>query len=318
MPTAPNVSVLLRLRWLQLRRALPGYGIVLLTAGVCGLLWLLHKAVTHDPSLAAYISGGMLLAVAGLHQRRQDHHFLQRHLPRPRLSMAVEYGAFMLPVSLVLMLAQAWLPAAALCLVLALPWSPVTRASGVRGAWLRKRIPVQLFEWRSAVQGTMPFSLLLWMGALAFCWLPVLPLFMLGAIAMLAAAAQEQCEPRAMLLATAPDARTLLRDKMLGSVWLMLLITTPVLIGATIFRPQWWWIHLFFGLGLLVLVAYAVVLKYANYRPNERLDANSANVGVATVFAVLPGLCVVPVIMLLTEVPKARANLNSYFDAHHP
>lgn len=167
------------------------------------------------------------------------------------------------------------------------------------------------------LQNTHPWSLLLWLAALAFCWLPVLPLFLLGAIAMLVAGAQEQCEPLGMLLATANSARALLKKKVLGSMQLMSLIVVPVLIIATIFQPQWWWIHALFGLGMLVLVAYAIVLKYANYRPNERLDANGANVGVAAVFAILPGLSLVPIIMLLTELPKARANLNAYFHDHH-
>jgi type IV secretory pathway TrbD component len=157
----------------------------------------------------------------------------------------------------------------------------------------------------------------MWLAALAFCWLPMLPLFLLGIIVLMAVSTQEQCEPRAMLLATADDARSLLRTKVWGAVRLMTLVLMPVLVAATLFQPGWWWVHAGFGLGMLVLVAYAVVLKYANYRPNLRLEANGANVSLAALFAVLPGLSLVPVIMLLTELPKARANLNAYFHAHH-
>jgi len=193
---------------------------------------------------------------------------------------------------------------------------PVTRASGVRGAWLRKWLPAHLFEWKSFLQNAHPWSSLLWLAALGFCWLPVLPMFLLGVVALMACGAQEQCEPRAMLLATTADARALLRRKVLGSVWIMLAVQLPVLSGATIFQPQWWWIHTLFGLGMVVLLAYAVALKYANYRPNDRLEANGANVTVAAVFAILPGLGLVPLIMLLNEWRNARANLNTYFDAH--
>ena len=141
-------------------------------------------------------------------------------------------------------------------------------------------------------------------------------MFLIGIIAMMVAGAQEQCEPRAMLLATATDAVALLRRKVFGSMRIMMIIVIPVVVGATIFRLEWWWIHALFGLGMLVLVAYATVLKYANYRPNVQLDANGANLAVAAVFAILPGLSLVPLIMLLTEIPKARANLNAYFHAH--
>lgn len=315
--SAPSPIVLLQLRWLQLRRALPTYGIVLLALAVAGAVWLLRAAALHDATNAPYIAGGALLVAWGMHQRRPDHHFLHRHVPQARVAMALEYGAVVLPAMLGLLLAGAWAYAAVVCAALILPWSPVARASGVRAAWLRRRIPARLFEWKSMLQHTHPWSLLLWLAALAFCWLPVLPLFLLGAIAMMAAGAQEQCEPRAMLLSTAQDARALLRSKVLGAMRLMALLELPALIGATIFQPSWWWIHGLFGAGLLVLVAYAVVLKYANYRPNERLEANSANVGIAAVFAILPGLGLVPLIMLLGEVRKARENLHAYFHAHH-
>ncbi len=288
----------------------------MLLLAVVGAVWLLQKAVLHDSTNTPYIAGGAMLMMWGLHQRRTDHHFLHRHVPQARMAMALEYGALMLPVLLGLLLAGAWASAAVLPVALALPWSPVARSSGVRAGWLRKRIPAQLFEWRSMLQATHPWTLLLWVAALGFCWLPLLPLLLLGAVALMATGAQEQCEPRAMLLASATDARTLLRGKVFGALRLMVLIELPVLIGATVFQPDWWWIHALFGLGMLVLVAYAVVLKYANYHPNARLDANSANVGVAAVFAILPGLGVVPLIMLLTEVRKARENLNSYFHAH--
>ena len=230
--------------------------------------------------------------------------------------MALEYGTAVLPVLAVLLVVNAWAQSMIVLLACAMPWLPVAQQSGVRGRWLRKRIPAHLFEWKAMLQTTHPWSLLLWLAAWAFSWLPVLPLFLLGAIAMLIAGAQEQCEPRAMLLATANNGRSLLKKKVLGSMQLMALIVVPVLFIATIFQPQWWWIHALFGSGMLVLVAYAIVLKYANYRPNERLEANGANVGVAAVFAILPGLSLVPLIMLLTEAPKARLNLNAYFHDH--
>ena len=316
MTSAPGRAVLLRLRWLQLRRAFPQYGIVLLALAVVLALGLMRRAVIQDAAYATYIAGGALLTVWGLHQRRPDLHFLHRHVPQARLSMAVEYGALVLPVLLVLGLTGAWASALVLLAVVALPWLPVVRSSGVRGRWLRRWIPARLFEWRGLVQGTHPWGLLAWLAALAFCWLPVLPLFLLGIVALMAAGAQEQCEPRVMLLATAPDARALLRTKVFGALRLMLVTELPALVAATVFHPDWWWVHAGLGLGLLTLVAYAVVLKYAHYQPNERLSANGANVSIAALFAILPGLNVVPLLMLLTEVPKARANLSVYFHDH--
>ena len=315
---ATGTTVLLRLRWLQLRRAMPPLGMVLLAVGVLGGIWLLRKAVLHDASLAPYIAGGALLAVASLHQRRPDLHFLRLHVPKYPWAMALEYGALVLPVFFGLLLARSWAYAALMPLACAFAWLPVVNTSGVRGAGLRRIIPARLFEWRGALQSTMPWSLLLWLMALGFFWLPLLPLLLLGAIAMMACSAQEQCEPRGMLLVTAPNASALLRTKVMGALRIMLLMQAPVLVAATVFQRDWWWIHGLFGIGMLVLVAFAVVLKYANYQPSDRLSANGANVAVAAVFAILPGLSLVPLIMLITEWPKAIANLRSYFhDPHH-
>lgn len=317
MSSTASRTALLHLRWLQLRRAFPAYGLVLLAFGLLGLLWLLHRAALHDAGLVPYIAGGAALTLWGFHQRRGDHAFMLRHVPQARQAMAVEYAVMLSPVVVVMLLAGAWMWAVVVALSVLLAWSPVVQGGGVRGGWLRALVPAHLFEWKSFVQHTHPFGLLLWLAALAFSWLPVLPLFLLGIIALMVASAQEHCEPRAMLLAPAADARSLLRIKVWGAVRLMTVILLPVLVAATVFQPEWWWIHAGFGAGMVVLVAYAIVLKYANYRPNERLEANGANVSVAALFAILPGLALVPLVMLLTEWPKARANLNAYFHAHH-
>ena len=131
----PFPSVLLRLRWLQLRRALPPSGRMLLALAMLAVVWLLCKAVTHDASNGPWIAGGSVLLVWGLHQRRTDHHFLLRHVPRPRLELAMVYGVLVLPALLGLLLATAWASAALLLVVLVFPWSPVARSSGVRAAW---------------------------------------------------------------------------------------------------------------------------------------------------------------------------------------
>lgn len=266
---------------------------------------------------APYIAFGSLLAVWGLHQRRADLSFLHRHVPQARAALALEYGVLVSPVFLALLFSPAIVWSAAVLLAGALPWLPVVRSSGVRGAWLRRYIPAHQFEWRSMLQSTHPWTLVLWLAALAFCWLPLLPLFLVGIVVVMAVGAQEQCEPRAMLLATAPTVRDFLRTKVLGTVRITALVVLPVVVAATVFKPQWWWIHGLFGIGMVVLVGYAVVLKYAHYRPNERLTPNGVNTGIALMFAILPGLSLVPLLMLLGELRNARANLNSYFDAHH-
>lgn len=313
----PSPTVLLRLRWLQLRRAWPIYGVWFVVVAALTVWTVVRSAVEGDATRAPYIAAGALLVVWGLHQRRPDLPFLHRHVPRARLALLLEYGALVAPLLLALLFTRAWAWSALVALACTVPWVPVVRVSSVRGRWLRNRMPAHLFEWRSLLQSTHPWGPLLWLAALAFCWLPLLPLFLVGIVVMMAVGAQEQCEPRTMLLATARTARDFLRSKLFGSAGLTALIVLPVLVGATVFRPQWWWIHGLFGFGMVALVGYAVVLKYAHYRPNERLTANGVNTGIALVFAILPGLSLVPLLLLLSELRNARANLSTYFHAHH-
>lgn len=312
----PSPTVLLHLRWLQLRRAWPVYGVWFVGVAAISVWTVVRNAVQADATRAPFIAIGALLVVWGLHQRRPDLPFLHRHVQRARLALLLEYGALVLPVLLPLLVTPGWAWAPVVLLACALPWLPVVQVCGVRGGWWRKRIPAHLFEWKSMLQSAHPWALVLWLAALAFCWLPLLPLFLVGIVVTMVVGAQEQCEPRAMLLATASNARDFLRRKLFGSAGLMALVVLPVVVGATVFKPEWWWIHGLFGLGMVVLVAYAVVLKYAHYRPNERLSANGVNTGIAMVFAILPGLSLVPLLMLLSELRNARANLNTYFDAH--
>jgi len=308
-------GLLIHLRWVQLRRAFPIYGLVLLGLAVCTVPWLVHRIVTIDQEYAYYIAGGVLLSIVGWHQRRPDLDFVRKHLPFPHAELMFEYALLSLPV--VLGLWSMWMVGLVLIATsLIIPWMPAARVSRPHAMWLRALIPAHLFEWKSAVQRTHPFTLLLWVVALALCWLPILPLFLLWLIVVQLCGMQEDCEPRSMLLVTTPDAKALLRTKTSGAVELTTLLVLPVLIGATIFQPQWWWIHLLFGLGQVVVVAFAVLLKYSNYVPNERLTGNGAVITTAAMFSVLPGLFVVPLIMLLTERRKALANLHYHFHGH--
>lgn len=162
---------------------------------------------------------------------------------------------------------------------------------------------------------THPSSFLLWALALVFCWLPVLPLMLLWGSTVVLTGMQVDCGPRAMLLATSPDAAHLLRRKLRGGLVITTLVMVPVLIGATIFQPQLWWVHALFLPGQLSVVALAIVLKYRSYIPNERLTGNEALVTTAAMFSAMPGHFLFPLIMLLWERRDALQNLNTYFHA---
>ena len=77
--------------------------------------------------------------------------------------------------------------------------------------------------------------------------------------------------------------------------------------------PQVEQVHLFFLAGQLSVVGLAIMLKYRSYVPNERLAGNEPLVTTAAVFSVLPGLFLLPLIMLLHERRMALQNLETYF-----
>ena len=307
---------LLRLRYYQIRRAYPGWWVVLVAFAIIAVPIVVENLVYSDANMRYYLSGVFLLAVHGWHQRRPDLVFVQKHIDQPRGSLMLEYLLLALPLMIGLGLAGAWVEVGALVVgSIVTAFIPFIDASGTHLRRLRSRIPAQLFEWKSALQRTYPFALVIWILALAFCWLPALPLFLTWILTMIMASQFEECETRAMLLVTASNARSLLKKKISGSILIMLIVIAPVLIGATIARPEWWWINVLFGLGQLSVIALAVILKYKEYVPTERLTANGATIAVGAVFALLPGLFLLPVVMALTERRKALENLDLYFHA---
>jgi len=309
-------TTLVRLRLTQLRRAYPGWWVVLLAIAIIAIPIVVEKLVVSDSNMRYYLSGAFLLAVVGWHQRRPDLRFVRKHIAQPNGSLMLEYLLLALPVMIGFGMANAWVEVGAVLFgMIALVFMPVMDPVGTHMRWLRSRIPALLFEMKAGLQRTYPFAFVIWVLALAFCWLPALPLFLTWVLTMIMASQFEECESRAMLLVTASDARSILNKKIAGSLKIMLLIMAPVLIAATIARPEWWWIHGLFGLGQLSVIALAVILKYKEYIPNERLTANGATIAIGAVFALLPGLFLLPLLMSLTDRRKALENLDLYFHA---
>jgi hypothetical protein len=307
-------TTLLRLRLVQLRRSISPAGVVALLVALALLPFGVQRLVVHDPSLQPYLNGVLLLGLLGWHQQRLDLRFVLKHIERPLSNLGAEYLLVALPIAMGQVNTLAWYQAAAVLAAIPLIvriQPPVLSRPRLR--WLRSRIPASLFEWKGGMQRAHPLPALLWLLALVFCWLPVLPLMLLWGLSAMLTTIQADCEPRAMLLATCSDAATLLRRKLAGGMTIVALLMTPVLIGATIFQPQLWWVHLFFFVGQLSVVALAIVLKYRSYVPNERQTGNEAVITTAAVFAVMPGLFLFPLIMLLWERRGALQNLNTYF-----
>ncbi|MFZ1331251.1 MAG: hypothetical protein WAR83_03640 [Flavobacteriales bacterium] len=287
--------------------------VLFLLAGVPRLVW---ELMGDDPNMRYYISGAFVLTIYGWHQRRADLSFVHKHIDHPKSALMLEYVLLALPFAVGLCSGGAWfIGFIVLLATMALVYVPTPESSGTQLRWLRSMVPIELFEMKAVLQRTYPYALLLWILALAFCWLPVLPLFLTWILTMMFTANLEDCESRAMLLVTATDARALLRKKIMGALAITMVVIVPVLIGATIARPEWWWIHGLFGFGQLSVIALAVTLKYKEYVPSERLTANGATIAVAAVFAIMPGLFLLAVLMVLTERRKAIENLELYFNA---
>ncbi|MBK9761100.1 MAG: hypothetical protein IPO90_14290 [Flavobacteriales bacterium] len=307
-------TTLLRLRLVQLRRSISPAGVVVLLAALALVPFVVHRMVVHDPSQQPYVNGLLLLILLGWHQQRKDLHFVLKHIERPLSNIGSEYLLVALPVALGQLGTPAWYQA--LAVLAAIPvivriQPPVLARPRLR--WIRSRIPAHLFEWKGGLQHAHPLPALLWLLSLAFCWLPILPLMLLWVLIALLVNTQADCEPRAMLLATSPDASTLLRRKLIGGMAIIALLIIPALIGATIFQPQLWWVHLFFLAGQLSVVGLAIMLKYRSYVPNEHLTGTEPLVTTAAVFSVMPGLFLLLLIMLLRERRVALQNLDTYF-----
>ena len=313
-------SVLLTIRWRQARKELRGTG--LLYALVLLVLVFLASAYLYGQfgkaGSAWFFSGLIVFSVLSVQLGRRDKAFVGRHMEQPVLSLYLEYLVLPLPFTAPVMATPYWY----LFLMMQACFYGIAhiRATPAKKTWwqgLSRFIVPRDFEWLAGMRQAGFLVLFLYGTALALSWLIVAPLVCLWLITVRITSFYLECEPLALLWSNADTPVQLLRGKIKRHVRLLLLLLLPALILHTLLCPSMLWINLAFLLLQVLLLVFAILLKYTTYTPGKLISGNNILMGLAALSIAIPFLLPVPLLMSMRNYRRALRQLKAYtYDPH--
>jgi hypothetical protein len=312
---------LVKIRYLQLKRQLQYAGIfyalllVAFFAITVAAVFILYRQQDKSP----YYADGLALIVLSIHYSRKDSDFVRRQVSFPLSNIFSEYLVFTLPFTLPFLFSPNWFYFPALIIVFFLiACLNIKRkkgrafATGITGF-----IPAKDFEWIAGLKKSQFMVLPLLLLAFGFSWLRIAPLALLWLMMTVVISFYQECESLQVLYATGSDARPFLREKIISHSKLVLIIFIPVLVINSIFHPGMIFINLAFLLLQLILLALAIVMKYATYEPGADLRGNSLLLGISSFMILIPFLFLIPMLLAIRKYGRACQNLKSYFHDQH-
>lgn len=308
------IYAILKIRICQARRIVNDLGlgrVIFVFLMLAGLLYQLFIATKGKPDVATLIC---LLLVLFLHLKRKDLLFLKSHVERNKMVLLIEYLILSLPLLAGLSYYLHWLFLAGYLTVLTLI---VQIGRQLRkhtfNSFIQRWIPDDCFEWKSGVRKSLFYILPIWLTGLGISFWPgtvpivmiVLGIFFIGFF--------EKNEPLNMLLVYEMGATKLLRYKILRSILIFSIVVFPLMVVYLIIHPDYWYFPLIFYTIVTVILTYAILCKYAFYRP----DISTGN----QVFTALGPVSIfvsflIPLILILSLrfYFKSVNNLNQYLN----
>lgn len=309
--------ILIRLQ--QLKRELIRTGwfyslILLIIVGLFGFL-LYHGVQTQIHSF--YLAALLIVTVYAIHNTRNDLIFIKQQLWNPYFILTSEYLLLAFPVFILLFVKGFF---ASICLIIAgcllvaliVPKNSTILLFPKLARW----IPHGMFEWWSGIRNTKGIAAVFVIGLYASCFLKFFPLIFLWLITISVAGFYQFGEPLSLLYLH-ENAKQLLRSKIISSLSLYLKITFIPVLANIFFHPQIWWVNiLIYALCTLVVIC-AVLIKYAVYKPNERLTAGSMLLSIVSISPALPFTIPFPIVVATIKYKSALQNLDYYFHDQH-
>ncbi len=315
------IVLLLKIRFLQAYREIRDMGMlraVFLMAAIVPLLALFIYRRLPVQGYNYAIPGIALLLIFMIHRGRKDYSFLSK-LSNPVWIFFAEYLVFSVPLLVLLVIftqhVQALIYAALLLGICFVEPSPKGVKVKTYDMWM-KHIPAGMFEWRSGVRVSLPGIILFYVLGLAGVfniWLSVASLILLSLTFGTFYGANES---QKMLVASELNAGDFLRCKIGQHLKYWVLFLLPLFTVALMHYQYWLYILAAFVAAINLLV-FAILAKYAFYRP-------ASTGGLSQIISSLAWLCsiILPlsVLVFITNIVlyfKAKHNLNYYLDAYH-
>jgi hypothetical protein len=309
---------LIRLRFIQVYRGLANVGllrVVFLAVVILPLVTLFLVQRIAVPPWPYIISGSVLYITWLVHSRRRDYHFLAAIFFRPRVLFLWEYLLFTLPVTGLLLSEALYIHAIVFTAAMILIASSVPTRNLVNSRTVKLRIiPAGMFEWQSGIRKNLVVLVLFYVpGLFGFyhLWLSGLSLLILTLVFV---SFYSEYEPRNMLIAGGSGSLQFLLGKVARHTSLFAMILLPLTITALV-HEEFRWLSAGYFLVSLNLMAFSILLKYYQYRPEAYSGAHQMLTTLACIISIILPAALFFVLFNLFLIVGATRNLKTYFDA---
>jgi hypothetical protein len=302
---------LLKLRYFQLKRDLSYWVPIIATA-----VFFIAKEISGvSQQYSLFLTAAIVALLYAYHLNRRDLNFITHYLRNPALQVAVNYNLLVLPVSIALLVNHYWLLALALHAVVSCMVLFRLKPATPKLAFIGRYVAPEHFEWIAGLRTNLYSIVPLLLLALVLSPVKlfgVVALFMLNSIFM---GFYSFFEPLCMLNPNALSTDKFLNRKVYFFSKIMLLLNVPLLTINALCHPEIAWFNACLLLAFLLLAACAVFIKYANYKPNERLGMHADFIILfAGIF--VPYLLPLGILIYFSSRKKAIQNLLNYTDDH--
>jgi len=307
---------LLYIRLRQLQKEINGLGlyIILFIAIICFLVFASFKQFEKG-EYVYYLIATICLVCLGLQYYRKDKLFIYKHVQNPHLQIFSEYLALTLPFFITSLFTKNWLCFPALILLLfCIPFFKFSFARKAIFKNLSSIIPATNFEWISGIRKYYISFVGMYIIAFSFCWLRVLPLFLLWLLTVIIMSFHSECESIQVLREGDKLPRKYVLDKLkINSIYIAILYL-PLLILNTIFNSEFLAINICFFASQLFLLSFTICFKYGSYRPTKNLIGNSIALAIISFCSALPWFFPITLLFSIFYFDKAVKNLKQYLN----
>lgn len=310
-------KTLLYIRSRQIKREIDGLGFysVLFLAVVCFFSFVTFIQYKNDQR-AWYIVLLLALVCTAIQSSRTDRSFIYKQIERPHLQIFLEYAVLTLPFSITSIFTQNWfyfplLLSALLCI----PFLKFQFKHRVVFKNLSSIIPASRFEWISGIRKQYVAFISLYLAAVVFCWVRILPLALLWLLTILISSFHLENEPVHILREGNKTAGKFLSGKLkINITYMFILYSFPVVMNA-IFVREFLPVSLLFIPAQVALLCFAITLKYSTYKPQTNPLGNSLAFSIIALLSAVPYLLPIPALLSIVYFFKAENNLKSYLHA---
>lgn len=307
-------KTLLYIRSRQFNREAKGLGLYLFVfIAVAVVLFYISYYQFKNNSNAWYIIVLLSVTCLGIQYSRKDKGFIYKQLEKPHFQIFSEYLILTLPFSATSLFTQNWFYFPLQLLLLAfIPFLKFEFKHRAVFKNLSYIIPASNYEWLSGIRKNYVSVIILYSVALAFCWVRILPLFLLWFLTILFASFFQENEPLHILREGNKTARNFLLNKIKINIrYILIFYSLPVIINA-IFVHEFLTLTLLFIPAQIALLCFAISLKYATYKPNTNILGNSVAFSIIAILSAMPYFLPIPLILAIVYFYKAEKNLKNY------